>query len=108
MFIVDLQSSFKRVWVFAEGQRSLPHPRVVRRRTIHRLASEVENTKRHWARNRQLAIHTPFAHACRNPVAETTQNRPQALAKVSGGLTNFVDEKGEFEFGTAMAAKVAA
>lgn len=67
----------------AEGQHSLPHPRrFFRRRTIHRLASEIENTKRRPSCNHQTTESMESHPPSQSPVAERTQTGVRTAPRV--------------------------
>ncbi|TQN63048.1 hypothetical protein FLX27_04620 [Agrobacterium tumefaciens] len=54
----------------------MPHSRVLRSQTIHRLASGRENTKGFAACNRQHPINRIYVYASFRFVAETTHSAP--------------------------------
>ncbi|HAU75731.1 hypothetical protein CFBP5875_03825 [Agrobacterium pusense] len=55
----------------------MPHSRVLRSQTIHRLASGGENTKGFAACNRQHPINSIYVYASFRFVAETTHTAPR-------------------------------
>ncbi|MCJ7998035.1 hypothetical protein JXZ79_25835, partial [Rhizobium cremeum] len=75
---IDLQSSFVWVWVlWLKDSIPCPIPVGFRRRTIHRLASEIENTKRRPSCNHQTSEREVSIRPSQMAVAERTQSRHQ-------------------------------
>ncbi|MQB24358.1 hypothetical protein DXT95_04700 [Agrobacterium tumefaciens] len=66
----------------------MPHSRVLRSQTIHRLASGGENTKGFAACNRQHPINSIYVYASFRFVAETTHSAHPAGKQLYHALRN--------------------
>ncbi|PZP51007.1 MAG: hypothetical protein DI595_09850 [Agrobacterium fabrum] len=66
----------------------MPHSRVLRSQTIHRLASGGENTKGFAACNRQHPINSIYVYASFRFVAETTHRARPAGRELYHALRN--------------------
>ncbi|RRN76037.1 hypothetical protein EIQ31_00070 [Agrobacterium deltaense] len=66
----------------------MPHSRVLRSQTIHRLASGGENTKGFAACNRQHPINSIYVYASFRFVAETTHSAQPARRRLYHALRN--------------------
>ncbi|TZG38678.1 hypothetical protein AGR1_08460 [Agrobacterium sp. B1(2019)] len=66
----------------------MPHSRVLRSQTIHRLASGGENTKGFAACNRQHPINSIYVYASFRFVAETTHHALSTRRRLYHALRN--------------------